>query len=117
MRACLTITLGALGVALGQQVGTQQQETHPALTTYTCAAGGACTPESSAITLDANWRWTHEVGTSTNCYTGDEWDTGICPDPVTCSQKCALDGADYPGTYGIHTQGDQMSITLVTKGQ
>ncbi len=80
-----------------------------------------------------------QVGGYTNCYTGDEWDTSICPDPVTCAQKCAIDGADYTGTYGLHVAdaparcrcplltavvapgitagGDQMSIKLVTVGQ
>lgn len=100
-----------------QQKGTNQAEVHPPLTTYTCAADGSCTPESSSITLDANWRWTHKVGGSTNCYTGDEWDTSICPDPVTCAASCAIDGADYPGTYGIVSNGDSISFTLVTKGQ
>jgi cellulose 1,4-beta-cellobiosidase len=88
-----------------------------AFTTYTCDATGACTPENSEIVLDANWRWLNKMGTSTNCYTGDEWDTGICPDPVTCAKNCGLEGADYPGTYGINIQGDSMSIKLVTVGQ
>lgn len=42
--------------------------------------------------MDANWRWTHKVGTYTNCYTGNSWDKGACPDPDTCSKNCALDG-------------------------
>ena len=87
-----------VAMARAQQIGTQQAENHPPLTTYTCDATGACTPESSELTLDANWRWTNKVGTSTNCYTGDEWDTSICPDPVTCAKNCALEGADYAGT-------------------
>ena len=61
--------------------------------------------------------WTHQTSSSTNCYTGDEWNTGICPDPVTCAANCAIDGADYEGTYGIVTTGDSMSIKLVTVGQ
>jgi len=65
----------------------------------------------------SNWRWTHQVGSSTNCYTGNEWDTSLCPDPVTCARNCALDGADYQGTYGITASGDQLGIKLVTKGQ
>jgi cellulose 1,4-beta-cellobiosidase len=56
------------------------------------------------------------VGTSTNCYTGDEWDNGICPDPVTCAANCALDGANYPGTYGINVAGDSASFKLVVVG-
>ena len=57
------------------------------------------------------------MGGAQNCYTGDMWDTTICPDPVTCAQNCAIDGADYPGTYGINVEGDTMSIKLVTVGQ
>jgi cellulose 1,4-beta-cellobiosidase len=112
----LLLVLG-LPLCLSQQIGTQQAEIHPPLTTYTCAAGGTCTPEASSITLDANWRWTHQVGSSTNCYTGDEWDTSICSDPDTCARNCALDGAAYESTYGIHVAGDEMSIKLVTVGQ
>ncbi len=113
LRSILWLAVGALS----QQAGTLQSETHPPLTTYACTGPGQCTSESSYITLDANWRWTHKAGTSTNCYTGDEWDGGICPDPVTCAQNCALEGADYRGTYGVDVQGDSVGITLVTKGQ
>lgn len=114
--AAAVATLSALVAA--QQVGTLQAENHPAFTTYDCDASGNCNPDSStSIVLDANWRWTHQVGSSTNCYTGDEWDASLCPDPTTCATNCALDGADYAGVYGIQTSGDQMSITLVTKGQ
>ena len=80
--AALALSLCA---ASAQQVGTQQAEVHPPLTTYECSAAGDCAPDTStSLVLDANWRWTHKVGTSTNCYTGDEWDAAICPDPVTC---------------------------------
>jgi cellulose 1,4-beta-cellobiosidase len=76
-----------------------------------------CTPDSTtSLTLDSNWRWTHQVGSTTNCYTGDEWDAGICPDPVTCAANCALDGADYPGIYGVRVAGDTASFKLVTVG-
>ena len=99
----LLLLSAAVAVLYAQQKGTNQAENHPSLTTYTCAASGDCTPVVGSITLDANWRWTHAVGSSTNCYTGDEWDTGLCPDPVTCAKNCAIDGADYAGTYGINT--------------
>lgn len=105
-------------VVYAQQVGTNQAENHPPLTTYNCDSSGDCTPNTNTqITLDQNWRWIHQVGSSTNCYTGDEWDTSICPDPQTCAQNCALDGAAYEQTYGITTAGDSMSIRLVTVGQ
>merc|ERR1711871_460474 len=69
------------------------------------------------IVLDSNWRWTHKVGTTTNCYSGNEWDTSICPDPVTCAQNCALDGGDYEGTYGIKVNGNSVQLNFVTHGQ
>lgn len=65
--------VAALAAAAAQQVGNDQPENHPALTTYECDASGNCTPDTStSIVLDENWRWLHQVGTSTNCYTGDK---------------------------------------------
>eukprot|EP00644_Phytophthora_capsici_P013973 jgi/Phyca11/4653/fgenesh1_pm.PHYCAscaffold_3_\ len=75
-----------------------------------------CTDEDTSIVLDANWRWLYKTGTSTNCYTGNAWDTDICSDPETCASSCALDGADYTGTYGITAESDSLSLKLVTKG-
>lgn len=101
-----------------QQKGTLQAEVHPPLTTYNCASNGDCTPDTStSIVLDANWRWTHAVGSSTNCYTGETWDTSLCPDPVTCAKSCAIDGANYEGVYGVTASGDSVGIKLVTVGQ
>ena len=59
----------------------------------------------------------HKVGTYTNCYTGDEWDKSLCPDPDSCSQNCALDSgsiSDYESTYGISTSGDAVTLQFVT---
>lgn len=53
--------------------------------------------------LDANWRWAHNTGGYTNCYTGNKWDATLCPDGKTCAQNCAIDGAEYEATYGITT--------------
>ncbi|CAK4636788.1 unnamed protein product [Aphanomyces euteiches] len=95
--------------------GTNTPEVHPSLPSQTCTASG-CTTQSTKIVLDSNWRWTHNVGGSTNCYTGNLWNTALCPDPATCAANCALDGADYSGTYGITTSGNQVSLKLVTVG-
>jgi cellulose 1,4-beta-cellobiosidase len=81
-----------------------------------CAAGGSCTTQSSGkVVLDANWRWTHNVGGFTNCYTGNTWDATLCPDGKTCATNCALDGADYPGTYGITASGNALTLKFVTQ--
>ncbi|KIY68497.1 carbohydrate-binding module family 1 protein [Cylindrobasidium torrendii FP15055 ss-10] len=103
-------------VVYGQQVGTLTTETHPSLPIQSCSASG-CTTESTKITLDANWRWLHSTNSSTNCYTGNEFDTTLCPDPKTCTTNCALDGADYSGTYGITVSGNALTLKFVTKGQ
>lgn len=70
------------------------------------------------ITLDANWRWTHKIGEYTNCYT-DKWDSSVCPDPVSCSKNCALEGISqeqWLGTYGVSTSGDAVTLRYVTNG-
>lgn len=53
---------------------------------------------------------------STNCYTGNTWDSTLCPDDKTCASNCALDGADYSGTYGITTSGNALTLKFVTNG-
>jgi cellulose 1,4-beta-cellobiosidase len=78
--------------------------------------GKSCTQKSGSITLDANWRWAHVTSGYTNCYTGNEWNTTTCADNTKCAQNCAVDGADYSGTYGIKASGNSLSLTLVTKG-
>lgn len=96
-------------------VGTYTTETHPSLPIQSCTAAGACTSEDTSVTLDANWRWTHKVGDYTNCYTGDAWNATECPDGLTCAENCALDGADYPGTYGITTPSSgALQLNFVT---
>ncbi|KAF5358659.1 hypothetical protein D9758_007721 [Tetrapyrgos nigripes] len=105
-----------LAVAYGQGVGTNQAETHPPLTWQECTSSG-CSSQASSIVLDANWRWTHTDGGFTNCYTGNEWDSSLCPDGDTCAQNCVLDGADYSGTYGITSSSDSLTLKFVTQGQ
>ena len=102
--------------ALGQQAGTQTAENHPPLTIQKCTTSGGCQTSQHAVVLDSNWRWLHDVQGYTNCYTGDEWDTSLCPDPVTCAENCALDGADYVGTYGITSNGGELQLGFVTHG-
>ncbi|KAI0141416.1 1,4-beta-D-glucan cellobiohydrolase B [Pestalotiopsis sp. NC0098] len=100
-----------------QQACTLTTETHPSMSWSTCTAAGSCTTKAGSVTVDANWRWTHAVANSTNCYTGNEWDASLCPDGETCATNCCLDGADYSGTYGVTTSGDALSLTFVTEGQ
>ncbi|KAK3674325.1 hypothetical protein LTR78_005794 [Recurvomyces mirabilis] len=99
--------------ALAQQIGTLTKETHPPLSLTHCTASG-CTKEQHSVVLDANWRWVHSTSGSNNCYSGQTWDTTLCPDGATCAKNCAVDGADYSGTYGVTSDGDTLSVTLKT---
>ncbi|EIM81682.1 cellobiohydrolase precursor [Stereum hirsutum FP-91666 SS1] len=110
----LSLFLSILNAVNGQQVGTYTAETHPTMTVQQCSSDGTCTSSDAPIVLDANWRWLHETSGYTNCYTGNEWDTTICPDGETCASNCALEGADYEGTYGITTDGDALTLSFVT---
>ncbi|KAI7535138.1 putative 1,4-beta-D-glucan cellobiohydrolase [Hortaea werneckii] len=111
-----TLKFFSLGLALraaAQQVGTNQAENHPPLSYQKCTASG-CTTQNTEVVLDANWRWLHTTSGYTNCYTGNTWDSSLCPDPTTCANNCALDGADYAGTYGITSTGTALNLKLVT---
>ncbi|KAJ3775865.1 cellulase CEL7A [Lentinula raphanica] len=114
-RSAALIAFTYLAVVYGQQAGTLTAETHPPLTWEQCTAAGSCTSQSSAVVLDANWRWLHDVNSATNCYTGNTWDATLCPDPTTCAANCALDGADYEGTYGVSTSGNALTLKFVTQ--
>ena len=67
--------------------------------------------------MDSNWRWTHVTSGTKNCYTGNTWNTSICPNGPTCSQNCAIDGtADYRGTYGVSSNGTSLILKFITHG-
>lgn len=100
-------------LALAQQAGTNTAENHPALSYQKCTSSG-CSTVNTAVVLDSNWRWVHNVGGYTNCYTGNTWNSALCPDATTCAANCALDGADYTGTYGIQASGSSLNLKLVT---
>ena len=110
--ALVAFTLAAM--AAGQQVGTNTAENHPTLNSQKCTTAGGCVAQNTKIVLDSNWRWLHSTSGYTNCYTGNEWDATLCPDGATCAKNCALDGADYTGTYGITSSGSSLSLQFVT---
>jgi cellulose 1,4-beta-cellobiosidase len=108
-----------IGSVVAQQIGSQKTDVHLPMSLGVCTKSG-CETQAKGVTLDANWRWVHKVGTSTNCYTGDSWDASLCPDPVTCASNCGLDGvptSDWASPYGISSDGDQLKLGFVTKGQ
>jgi cellulose 1,4-beta-cellobiosidase len=112
------LALAALvGAAAAQQVGKETTETHPRMTWQKCSAGGSCTNVNGEITIDSNWRWVHEKNGYTNCYSGNAWDTTICPDSKTCASNCAVDGAAYAATYGASTSGNALTLKFITEGE
>jgi len=104
--------------AYSQQVGTQTTERHPALKIQQCTKSGGCVDEQKSVVIDSNWRWTHTVGTTNNCYKGNTWDASVCPDGKTCASNCALEGADqeYENTYGVKASGSELKLNFVTQG-
>ncbi|KAF8650610.1 hypothetical protein AX16_005164, partial [Volvariella volvacea WC 439] len=110
------LVLSFLATAYAQQVGTQTAEVHPPLNWARCTSSG-CTNVAGSVTLDANWRWLHTTSGYTNCYTGNSWNTTLCPNGATCAQNCALDGANYQSTYGITTSGNALTLKFVTQGE
>jgi len=105
-----------LAVAKAQQVCTLTAEKHPSMSWKKCTSAGSCANQNGQVVIDANWRWTHSVDGATNCYTGNKWDTKLCPDNESCAKNCCLDGAEYASTYGATTSGDALSLQFVTKG-
>ena len=113
---CIIFATIIFAVVNGQQVGTYTPEVHPPLTIQSCTKSGGCQTEATSVVIDSNWRWTHTTSGTKNCYTGNTWDTSLCPDGVTCAQNCALDGADYQGTYGVTSSGSALKLNFVTHG-
>lgn len=114
-KAALLSSLLAAGTS-AQKVGTLTTETHPQMPIQSCSAAGSCSSLSTTVTLDANWRWLHTTSGYDNCYTGNTWNTTLCPDGAACAANCALDGADYSGTYGVSASGGALTLKFVTEG-
>merc|ERR1719245_1732997 len=102
-----------------QQAGSLTNNEVLSLPMEECQAGENWKKVSTSAVLDANWRWIHDNG-YTNCYTGNTWDSGYCPDAQSCTENCFLEGvsaSEYRSTYGISTSGDSMTLKFVTEGQ
>ncbi len=103
-------------VSLGatQKIGDQEPEKHPPLTWSRCTGPGACAEVQGAVVMDSNWRWAHVVGGYENCYEGNAWNETACPDGAACAANCAIEGADYAGTYGVSTSGNAVTMRFRT---
>jgi len=58
----------------------------------------------------------HTTSGYTNCYTGNLFNATVCSSGTACASGCALDGADYSGTYGIASSGNAVTLKFVTTG-
>jgi len=115
VRAAVIASL--VSVVAAQKAGTLTKENHPPMTYKKCSSKG-CKTHQGEVTIDSNWRWTHVKGETTNCYTGNLWDEGLCPDAKTCSEACVIEGADseYTSTYGVVGKDDSLELAFVTQG-
>ncbi|KAF7978952.1 hypothetical protein HWV62_44179 [Athelia sp. TMB] len=103
-----------VALVYGQQIGTNTPEVNPPLTWETCKSGTGCTSVAGSVTIDANYRWTHNVGGYTNCKENSgAWNSTICTTPTSCAQDCAVEGVDY-ATSGVATSGNALTVTLTT---
>lgn len=113
----IVVLASAAVCVAGQAAGSLNTEVHPKLSYSVCKSSG-CKKYETSVVIDGNWRWTHVVGETTNCYTGNLWDPTLCPDAATCTKNCQIEGADeeYEVTYGVKTDGDKLSLGFVTEG-
>jgi cellulose 1,4-beta-cellobiosidase len=82
----LSLLAFALSAARAQKAGTVTAEVHPSLSWKSCTTSGGCTTVSGSITLDSNWRWSHDATANSyvNCYTGNSWNATLCPSNAAC---------------------------------
>jgi cellulase len=106
-----TILLAALlPLVATQQIGTDTPEVHPQLPTWKCTTSGGCVQQSTSLVLDWNYRYLHEVNSSTSCTTSSGGvNPSICPNEATCAANCAIEGANYTAA-GITTSGDAVTL-------
>jgi len=74
----------------------------------------------TSVVIDANWRWSRYKDNYENCFT-NSWNPKYCPDPLTCSKNCVVEGAgtveDYQTTYGVSTSKNALTLKYVTSHQ
>jgi len=94
-------------------------EEHPKLIVHQCTLADGCVPTTKSVVMDANWRWIHGAGATTNCYDSNKWDPTLCPDVETCTKNCAVEGiaeTHYRDTYGVSADGQHLRLQLVMPG-
>jgi len=116
--ASIILYISNFGVVKSQQPGHLEQEEKPTITLKECTVADGCTSTQAKLTLDANWRWIHHSSGYENCYTGNQWNSQHCSDPIQCAQNCVLEGVSkdkYENTYGIEQIQDGVKLKFVTQ--
>jgi len=114
-----------LSTAAAQQAGGINSNDLMPFPVGECKADGTCTDAETKLSLDSNWRWTHQVDASENCYTSNEWKTKggdvVCKDGATktCAKECAV-GAwpkeQWEAPYGVNQTKSGINLGYVTQG-
>jgi len=116
--ASTVIFFSSFGSVIGQQAGHMEQEEKPTITLKECTLADGCTSTEAKLTLDANWRWVHSTSGYDNCYTGNQWSSALCSDPIQCAQNCVLEGVTkdkYENTYGVQQVQNGVKLRFVTE--
>jgi cellulose 1,4-beta-cellobiosidase len=108
------VSVFLLGFTTAQQIGQYQKERHPLLQWSTCTADRGCEKVNGELTIDANFRWLHDVNGAMSCYSYTTWDERVCNTTETCTNTCALEGAAYDTVYGVKTANDSVSLRFRT---
>jgi len=120
MRLGILVLWCTASLVYGQQFGTVKENLNLPLQLEECTGAEDCKAVKTKVTLDANWRWLHDVDGYENCYTGNEFDESFCSDPESCTENCALEGvdaADWETPYGVHSDGTELKLDFVTVGE
>lgn len=103
--------------ALAQQADSADKEQHVAMPIQVCTNGGGCDTEQARLTLDAEWRFIHDVNSQGSCGGPGAWNATLCPDGATCAKNCVLDGVTekvYNDNYGIIKTSKGVRLNYMT---
>ncbi|KAA1111681.1 hypothetical protein PGT21_008457 [Puccinia graminis f. sp. tritici] len=114
----LLLLLQSLSSSYAQNAGKIKPEKPVPFIVKECASGSNCKDLSGGLTIDANWRWTHDKDQEgQKCYDGSAWTQACSGTGEECAKKCVIEGAgDYDATYGVKGDGkDGVTLKYVTK--
>merc|ERR1719331_2141043 len=91
--AATALCCSLLPLSVAQQAGTSKAEAHIPINFWSCTKAGGCVVAQSSLTMDAQWRWTHNKQ-SQNCLTSKDakWETADAPNGKAAAANCAIEG-------------------------